>query len=205
MIVDRDRENLLGALLPNYVLIEYALDLGRLGHRRGLAEGFLVVGFFRDDVVTKIDAFVADIDRGTGDQFAYFVLTLAAERAHQVARAVIMLGHVASHGSLGGPPANDYLINQSIFNRLFWREEHIAIGVLLNLLQLLSRMTHDDPVEFLADPQNLARLNIDIGCLSLRAAERLMNHDARMGQGIAPSLLSRQQQQRAHARRLPET
>src|SRR6202035_5760662 len=100
-------------------------------------EGFFVVGFFGDYVVTKVDAFVTDIDRGSGDKFADFVLTLAAKRAHQIARAVIMLGHTVSHGSLGGPPANDYLIDQSVFNRLLRREEHIAIGVLLNLFELL--------------------------------------------------------------------
>src|SRR5665213_4237447 len=101
-----------------------------------------------------------------------------------------MLGHTASHGSLGGPPANDYLIDQPVFNRQFRREEHIAIGVLLNLFELLSVMAHDDIVELLADAQYLARLYVDIRRLSLRTAQRLMDHDARMGQGVAPPLLS---------------
>ena len=147
MIMDRDRENFLGAFLADYVLIENALDLGRLGHRRGLAEGFFVIGFLRDYVVTEVDAFVTNIDRGPGYKFAYFVLAFAAERAHQVARAVVMFGHTASRGSLGGPPAYDYLINQSVFNRLFRIEEHIALGVLFDLSQLLSGVAHDDVVE----------------------------------------------------------
>ena len=93
MVVDRDRENLLGAFLADHVLVEHALDLGRLGHRRGLAEGLFAVGLLGDDVVTEVDAFVADIDRRARDQLADFVLALAAERADQVARAVVMLGH----------------------------------------------------------------------------------------------------------------
>ena len=35
MVVDGDRENLLGALLADYVLVKYPLDLGRLGNRGG--------------------------------------------------------------------------------------------------------------------------------------------------------------------------
>ncbi len=38
------------------------------------------------------------------------------------------------------------------------------------------------------DAQNLARVNVEIGRLALRAAERLMDHDARMGQRVAPAL-----------------
>ena len=41
------------------------------------------LGLFANDVVAKLDAFVADKDRGARDQLAHFVLRLAAEAAVQ--------------------------------------------------------------------------------------------------------------------------
>jgi hypothetical protein len=93
VVVDRDREDLLGPFLADHVLVEHALDLGRLGHRRGLAEGLLAVGLLGNDVVAEVDALVADINRRARNQLADFILALAAERADQVARPVVMLGH----------------------------------------------------------------------------------------------------------------
>jgi hypothetical protein len=109
-----------------------------------------------------------------------------------------MLGHTSSRGSLGGPPAYDYLINQSVFNRLSGGHEEIAVRVLLDLLEVLAGVARQDAVDLLARVQNLARLDVDIDRLTARAAERLMNQDALMGQRVAPSLLARGQQHRTH-------
>src|SRR5271156_1716083 len=205
MIVDRDRENFLGAFLSDHVLVEDPLDFGGLGHRGALAEGFFAVSLLGDYVVTKVDAFVANINRWAGDKLSNFVLALTAKRANQVARAVVMLGHTASRGSLGRPSANDYLINQSVFNRLRRRHEVVAIGVLFDLSQILSRMLHYDVVDFLPRVQNFLRVYFEIARLTLHPAERLMQDDARVRQRIATALRTRQQQNCGHARSLPET
>src|SRR3984957_6886059 len=204
MIVDRDRENFLGAFLSDHVLVEDPLDFGGLGDRGALAEGFFAVSLLGDDVVTKVDAFVANINRRAGNQFSNFVLTLAAKRANQVARAVVMLGHYCLRGSLGRPSANDYLINQSVFNRLIWRHEVVAIGIFFDLTKILSGMLHYDVVDFLPRVQNFLRVNLEVARLSLHPAERLMQDDSRMRQRVAPALRTRQEHDRGHARRLPK-
>jgi hypothetical protein len=67
VVVDRDRERPLGGLLADHVLVQDLVDLARLGQvlkledrRRGQ--------LFIDDLVTEIDALVADVDAGSGDQ-----------------------------------------------------------------------------------------------------------------------------------------
>ena len=83
MVVDGDRERALRVLLADHVLVEDAVDLARLGQvgdveaRRG--DELLV-----DDLVTEIDALVADVDAGAGDQLLDLALGLAAEAAQQL-------------------------------------------------------------------------------------------------------------------------
>ena len=45
-----------------------------------------MVAFFSDDIVAKIDAFIADIDGWAGDEFAHLVLALPAKRADEISR-----------------------------------------------------------------------------------------------------------------------
>src|SRR5437667_3131640 len=115
------------------------------------------------------------------------------------------LAITASHYSLGGPPAYDYLIDQSVFNRLLGGQEQVAVGILFNSAQILSGVAPDDIVDQFTHAQDLARLNLQVGGLSLRPAKRLVHHDARMGQRVTPALGARQQQDRGHAGRLPQT
>src|SRR6201999_1597567 len=90
VIVDRNREHLLGVALADHVIVEDLADflrgrnaVARL-HQRGLA-------LLANDDHAQFDAFVADEYGGARDQFADFMLALAAERAIQrvlrVARA----------------------------------------------------------------------------------------------------------------------
>ena len=83
MVVDGDRQSPLGFVLTDYVLVEEVVDLLRAGKvfdvkRRWNCE------FFVDDLVTKIDAFVTDVDAGAGDQLLDLPLRLAAETAEQL-------------------------------------------------------------------------------------------------------------------------
>jgi hypothetical protein len=57
--VHRDGQNLFGALLADDVLIEDGLDLGGLREAAQLAR-LLLFPLLRDDVVTELDALVAD-------------------------------------------------------------------------------------------------------------------------------------------------
>jgi len=84
VIVDCDRENLLGALLPDHVLVEHVLDLAWLGQRSTAAPRILAIDFLGDDVVAQPDALVADINRGPRNELLDLLLRLSAEGALQV-------------------------------------------------------------------------------------------------------------------------
>ena len=80
MIMDRDREHLLGVVLADDVVVEGLAD--RLRGRNIVArfrQRRLVL--LADDVQAKLDALVANEDGGTGNELAHLVLALAAERA----------------------------------------------------------------------------------------------------------------------------
>ena len=82
VLVDGDGQALFSLLLPDDVLVEERLYLGWLRKRRARGDGLglLVV---RDDLVADVNALVADVDGGPGDELLDFVLRLAAERAAQ--------------------------------------------------------------------------------------------------------------------------
>ncbi len=80
VIMDRDREHLLGVVLADDVIVKNRANLFRgrdavaRFHQREL-------GVLADDVRAQIDAFIANEDRRPSDEFAHLVLALAAERA----------------------------------------------------------------------------------------------------------------------------
>jgi hypothetical protein len=93
VVVDRHRERALGLLLADDVLVEHPIDLARLGEvldvERGRGGQLLV-----DDLVAEIDALVADVDAGAGDELLDLPLRLAAEAAEQLLVGVGRTRHV---------------------------------------------------------------------------------------------------------------
>ena len=81
VVVDRDRELLLGLFLADDVLVEELLDFLRDRQRRARAAARLEPVVVGDDVVADLDALVADEDRRARNQLADVVLVLVAERA----------------------------------------------------------------------------------------------------------------------------
>src|SRR5690606_23566205 len=88
VVVDRDREDLLGEVLPDHVLVEEGLDLRGRGQGH-LGAPLVPLVLLRDDVVAQLDALVADVDGGPGDQLADLALRLPAEGAGQVPVVVL--------------------------------------------------------------------------------------------------------------------
>ena len=62
----------------------------------------------------------------------------------------------------------------------------------------LAGVVHQDAVQLLAHAQDLPGLDVDVGGLALHAAQRLVDHDARVGQREALALGARGEEQRAH-------
>ena len=93
MVVDRDGENPLRLFLPNDVVVQEFKNFNRLGKffERQLA-GF--GEFLFDDLVTQVNALVADVDTRTSDQFLDLLLGLPAKRALQKFATISELGHV---------------------------------------------------------------------------------------------------------------
>ncbi len=92
VVVDGDREDLLGALLTDHVVVEDLLDVVGLRNLRGRGRNFFAPVLLGDDVVAELDALVADVDRGAGDELLDFALALAAERTREI-RVVVPLLH----------------------------------------------------------------------------------------------------------------
>src|SRR5690606_37360694 len=80
VVVDSHREDLLGPLLPDHIIVKNLADI--LGCRHAVARlDEAGLRLLTDDVHAQLDAFIADEHRRPGNQFADLVLALAAERA----------------------------------------------------------------------------------------------------------------------------
>ena len=106
MVVHCHRQRLFRDVLANDILIKRAPDFRRLGHTdiRRLTPSVLVQ-FFIENTFANVDAAIADINAGAGDQFAYLCVALATEGAH---------GEVGSAG-------HNYLEFETLLARHFTR------------------------------------------------------------------------------------
>jgi hypothetical protein len=84
VVMNGDREDLLGLGLRDDVVVEVGLDLHGRGDALEVGVAVVAVELFLDDVPAELDALVTDIDRGAGDELLDVPLALAAERAAQV-------------------------------------------------------------------------------------------------------------------------
>jgi len=99
VIVHRDREDLFRTILADHISVEFFLDLFRLRQLAILKSRSLFLQFILDDVVAKLDAFVADIHGRTRNQLADFVLTLSAKRTIQqfvLVFALFVITHIGT-------------------------------------------------------------------------------------------------------------
>jgi hypothetical protein len=82
-------------ILADYIVIEVGGDLHRLGKLRETDLGSGGKLLF-DDLVAKVDAFVADIDAGPGDELFDLLLGLATKTALEQIHPVAELRHQPS-------------------------------------------------------------------------------------------------------------
>src|SRR5690606_8569208 len=83
---------------------EKRFDFARLGNVVQV-DVLLFLQLFFDDVVAELNAFVADVDTGTGDKSRHLILILAAKRAFQLPFFIGEFEHRASPSAPFGPAA----------------------------------------------------------------------------------------------------
>src|SRR5690606_29293242 len=106
------------------------------------------------------------------------------------------------HASSGTGTTAKHLIYNAICLGIIGAHEIVTVGILLQALQRLARVVRQQLVQAALDLEDLAGVDLDIRGLSLEAAERLVNHDARVRQRVALALDTSGQQEGAHARGL---
>ena len=91
-------------------------------------------------------------------------------------------GQVLSDSARLRPVVHD-LVDQAEIAGFLGRHIGVALQLALDRLDRLAGMAHIDLVQPLAQRQDLARLDLDVGRLALGAAGGLVDHDARVRQG----------------------
>src|SRR5215469_4208468 len=84
----------------------------------------------------------------------------------------------------------DDLRGKAVVDSLGCRHPVIPVGVFADPLDRLSGLGGDDLAQSLAHLDDLARLDVDVRCWTLRAAHRLMQQEARVRQAKAEPLLA---------------
>src|SRR5690606_16920939 len=161
---------------PDDVLVQDLPDLLGLGNAAQVRVA-LLVELLLDDLVAQLDALVADVNAGTGDQLLDLLLHLAAEGALELALLIAELEHDASPSSLRSGVFPLLLsaadaVDDTVFHRLFGGHVEIALGVFLHLLDGLAGVLRQDLVDDPLQPQDLPGFNLDLGRLTPRSAPR---------------------------------
>ena len=79
MVVHRNRQDPLGLVLADDIIVEDLFDFLRFRQLLAAAYRRFIPELLFDDLVAELDALVADIDSRTGHQFFDLLLQLAAE------------------------------------------------------------------------------------------------------------------------------
>ena len=203
VIVHGDSQRDLGIVLLDDVLVDVFFDLFRCRHfgvSGFFALFFFVFPLFQKNVMTDVNAFAADVDAGSGDHVFDFVAGSAAEAADL--RFFIFSVHGLSPLFLchfRQLIAGEDVVDEAIVFRHLGCHEIIAFGVVFDGFEGLSAVLGKDAVQFFAQAEDFSRMDLDLGRLSLYAAQRLVDHDIRMRKGVAFALRTGSQEDSRHA------
>ena len=192
------------------------VDLLRLGQLVELQLGGLGE-LLLDDLVAEVDALVADVHAGAGDELLDLLLALPAERALQQVRIAELRHRAASlldepsDRALSGPgrvgcyaPFELAAASSAVIPRLVMISSTTPYSLassavrmksrsvsLRDLLERLARVLAISSLEQLAVARDLLGLDLDVDRLALRAAVRLVQQDAGVRQRVALALGAR--------------
>ena len=202
VVVHGDGQRTLGLVLADDVVVQDAVDVTRLGQlleiQRRRSRELLV-----DDLVAQVDALVADVHARAGDELLHLPLRFAAEAAEQLVVALGRSRHRAPPSakppSSPGSPVGDDVVDDSVVLRFGRAHEVVALRVAPDLVDLLTGVVGDDLVQALAEVEDFACVDLDVGGLALVPAGHLMDEHAGVREREALALRPTGEEQRAHA------
>ena len=80
--------------------------------------------------------------------------------------------------------ARDDLVDEPVLEGLFGAHPEVAVAVLLDLVEGLTGLEGDQAIEPFAQLQDFLGGDPDVRCLAARAARRLVQQEARIGQRV---------------------
>src|SRR5215217_967609 len=180
VVVDGDGEDPLRLVLSDDVLVEDAVDLTGLGEVVVLEElGSRELLVY--DLVTELDALVADVDARARYELPDLALALPAERALQLIRRI-------PHATSSSPDSSSPLvvlydvIYDAVLDGLIGTHYVVPIRVALYSLVRLSRVLGEDLVQAPLGHDELLGVDLHVRGLPREAADaRLVQEDARVG------------------------
>src|SRR6516165_9704824 len=93
----------------------------------------------------------------------------------------------------------EYPVDQPVLHRLAPVHEAVAISILLDALDALPGVLGEDLVEPVTRLEHFPGVDLHVRGLALKAAERLVDHDAHVRQAIALAARAAGEQHRTHA------
>mmetsp|Transcript_40395 Transcript_40395/g.86109 ORF Transcript_40395/g.86109 Transcript_40395/m.86109 type:complete len:223 (-) Transcript_40395:269-937(-) len=98
----------------------------------------------------------------------------------------------------------EHLIDDAVVLGLLGCHEEVSVAIVLHLVDGLAGIVGNVLAKECADEEDLLGLDLDVGGLALGTAERLVDHDARVGQRATLALLAGTKQEGPHGRGGPK-
>ena len=123
VVVHRDRQDALGLILANDIIVQYVANFLWTGNFAVLAGGQRAFGFLADNIVAQVDTLVADENSRARNQLAHLMLRFSAERAVKGALGIraAQLRHNRPVFSARKPIFRAFIIS-SYRHAVFWQE-----------------------------------------------------------------------------------
>lgn len=194
MIVNGNRQHFFGGVLTDNIFVKTRFDFFRREQFEGVVfrgVRFFVLSF--ENIVALLDALVANGNPvGTLDEFQHFVLALSAERT--------ILFYCVFFHILLIMAGIYYFIYDTVSKRFFRGHKVVAVGVAFDNGDILPRHFREIPVHFFFGFRDVLCGKDNIACLTLCAAQRLVNHNLAVGKRVAFALRAGGKKERAHRR-----
>src|SRR5205823_12186383 len=133
----------------------------------------------------EIDALVADVDAGPGNQLLDLPLRFSAEGTEKLFVSVSRSRHVVSRFSRKSPAllgpgsvaVDDDVVDDAVLLGFLRAHEVVAFHVFRDFLELLSRVPGHDLLEAALEGDRLPGVDFDVRGLPLKAAPDLVDED----------------------------